>query len=54
MMSHLCFTYRQRGNMRVAHMLSHDVTPSEAAAAYHLLRKAPLPVLGAVFNWTQV
>ncbi len=53
-MSHRCFTYRPRGNMRVAHMLSHDVAPSEAAAAYHLLRPAPATALGGVVDWTQV
>jgi len=53
-MSHRCFTYPQRGNMRVAHLISHDVAASEAAAAYHLLRPAPLPALGGVVDWTQV
>ena len=53
-MRHRCFTYRQRGNMRKAHMTAHDVAPSAAAAAYHLLREALAPALGGVFDWTQV
>lgn len=49
-MRHRCFTSRQRGTMRVAHMIAHDVAPSEAAAAYHLLREALATALGGVFD----
>jgi hypothetical protein len=53
-MRHRCFTSRQRGNMRVANMIAHDVAPSAAAAAYQLLHEAPAPTPRGVFDWAQV
>ncbi len=53
-MTQLFFTYLQRGDMRVADLITHRFTPTEAAVAYQLLREAPTTTMGVLFDWTQL
>ena len=53
-MIQLFFTYLQRGDMRLTDMISHRFAPTEAPAAYQLLREAPATTMGVAFDWTQL
>ena len=48
----LFFTYLQRGDMRVAELVTHRFAPAEADAAYRLLRNERMTAMGVVFDWT--
>jgi len=47
----LLFTYIQRGDMRLADLISHRYIPEEATEAYDLLCHSRDETLGVVFDW---
>jgi|LSQX01.2.fsa_nt_gb 2-desacetyl-2-hydroxyethyl bacteriochlorophyllide A dehydrogenase len=49
----LLFSYLQRGDMRLADLISHRFTPQQGAEAYDLLYNSREETLGVVFDWTQ-
>src|SRR5438034_3918250 len=50
-MAHLFFTYLERGQMRVADLITHRFRPEDAAAAYDLLTRDRSTAMGVVFEW---
>jgi threonine dehydrogenase-like Zn-dependent dehydrogenase len=50
-MARLFFTYLERGQMRVADMVTHRFRPEQAAAAYDLLTHDRASAMGVVFEW---
>jgi 2-desacetyl-2-hydroxyethyl bacteriochlorophyllide A dehydrogenase len=50
-MQRLFFTYLQRGDMRVAPLLTHRFAPTDAPAAYRLLAERPAEAMGVLFDW---
>lgn len=50
-MSQLFFTYLQRGQMRVADMVTHRFSPEQAPEAYSLLLSDRSTALGVIFDW---
>jgi 2-desacetyl-2-hydroxyethyl bacteriochlorophyllide A dehydrogenase len=53
-MTELFFTYLKRGDMSVADLITHHFAPTDAPAAYQLLRETPRIAMGVVFDWTQL
>lgn len=53
-MAALFFTFLQRGDMRVADLVTHRFAPTEASAVYRLLHDDPAVAMGVIFNWTDV
>jgi len=51
-MARLFFTYLQRGDMRVADLISHRYAPTDAPEAYRMLREARAAAMGVIFDWT--
>jgi len=52
-MARLFFTYLARGDMRVRDLITHRYLPTEAPAAYEMLRTDRSHALGVVFTWSQ-
>lgn len=50
-MSQLFFTYLQRGQMRVADMVTHRFKPADAPTAYAQLLRDRSTALGVIFDW---
>nr|BBH88100.1 alcohol dehydrogenase [Thermosporothrix sp. COM3] len=53
-MARLFFTYVQRGDMRVADLITHRYTPSQAPEAYALLLQKRESAMGVIFDWTSL
>jgi 2-desacetyl-2-hydroxyethyl bacteriochlorophyllide A dehydrogenase len=51
-MANLFFAYLQRGDMRVADLVTHRYSPQDAADAYEMLRTDRASAMGVVFDWT--
>jgi threonine dehydrogenase-like Zn-dependent dehydrogenase len=51
-MAELFFTYLQRGDIHVSHLITHRFSPHNAVAAYDLLSTAGASPLGILFDWT--
>ncbi len=51
-MAELFFTYLQRGDMQVSHLLTHRYSPDDASSAYALLSEKGASPLGILFDWT--
>jgi len=49
----LLFAYLQRGEMRLADMISHRFAPKDGPEAYDLLHRSREETLSVVFDWTQ-
>jgi threonine dehydrogenase-like Zn-dependent dehydrogenase len=50
-MARLFFTYLQRGQMRVADMVTHRFKPEQAPEAYEQLLRDRSTALGVIFDW---
>lgn len=53
-MTQLFFTYLQRGQMKVADLITHRYAPQDAPAAYQMLQTDRSAALGVIFDWTQL
>jgi 2-desacetyl-2-hydroxyethyl bacteriochlorophyllide A dehydrogenase len=53
-MTELFFTYLQRGDMRVADLVTHRFAPERAPHAYDLLRERRSSTMGVIFDWERV
>ncbi len=53
-MTDLFFTFLERGQMRVADLITHRYAPQEAPQAYQMLQTNRAAAMGIVFDWTQV
>ncbi len=53
-MTELFFTYLEREDMHVSHLITNRFSPNDAAAAYELLSKGGASPLGILFDWTIV
>lgn len=52
-MAALFFAYLLRGDMRVAHLVTHRFAPADAVAAYGLLREDRASAMGVLFDWRE-
>jgi 2-desacetyl-2-hydroxyethyl bacteriochlorophyllide A dehydrogenase len=50
-MARLFFTYVERGQMRVADLITHRFRPEDAASAYDFLTRDRAAAMGVVFEW---
>jgi len=53
-MTDLFFTFLERGQMRVADLITHRYAPQDAPQAYEMLQTNRATAMGIVFDWTQV
>jgi 2-desacetyl-2-hydroxyethyl bacteriochlorophyllide A dehydrogenase len=53
-MQRLFFTYVERGQMRVADLITHRYAPTEAPQAYQMLTTDRSSAMGVIFDWTSV
>ena len=53
-MADLFYTYVLRGEMRVADLITHRYSPSDAPQAYRMLREERSTAMGVLFDWSRL